>query len=91
VSPALRRTLGLWHVTVSGVGVILGAGVYALVAPAALRAGSALWLAFLIAALAAGFTAYAYARLGRMRPKDSPEFQYTTLAFGPRIGFVAGG
>jgi len=90
VSPALRRTLGLWHVTVSGVGVILGAGVYALVAPAALRAGSALWLAFLIAALAAGFTAYAYARLGRMRPKDSPEFQYTTLAFGPRIGFVAG-
>ena len=90
MSPGLRRTLGLWHVTFSGVGVILGAGVYALIAPAALRAGSALWLAFLIAALAAGFTAYAYARLGRMRPKDSPEFQYTALAFGPRVGFVAG-
>jgi hypothetical protein len=29
-TPALRRTLGLWQVTVSGVGVILGAGVYAL-------------------------------------------------------------
>ena len=25
-----------------------------------------------------------------MRPKDSPEFQYTALAFGPRVGFVAG-
>ncbi|HEU4367752.1 MAG TPA: APC family permease [Methylomirabilota bacterium] len=87
---ALRRTLGLWQVTVSGVGVILGAGVYALVGPAAARAGGALWLAFVIAALAAGLTAYSYGRLAQRRPKDSPEFQYTTLAFGPRVGFVAG-
>ena len=86
----LRRTLGLWQVTVSGVGVILGAGVYALVGPASARAGGALWLSFLIAALTAGLTAYSYARLARRRPKDSPEFQYTALAFGPRVGFVAG-
>lgn len=86
----LRRTLGLWQVTVSGVGVILGAGVYALVGPASARAGSALWLSFLIAALAAGLTAYSYGRLAQRRPKDSPEFQYTALAFGPRVGFVAG-
>jgi APA family basic amino acid/polyamine antiporter len=89
-APALRRTLGLWPVTFSGVGVILGAGVYALVGPAAARAGSALWLAFVLAALAAGLTAYSYGRLAQRRPKDSPEFQYTALAFGPRIGFVAG-
>jgi APA family basic amino acid/polyamine antiporter len=74
----------------SGIGVILGAGVYALIGPAAGRAGNALWLAFLLAGVAAGLTAYSYARLGTMRPKDSPEFQYTTLAFGPRVGFVAG-
>lgn len=86
----LRRTLGLWQVTVSGVGVILGAGVYALVGPASARAGGALWLSFLVAALTAGLTAYSYARLARRRPKDSPEFQYTALAFGPRVGFVAG-
>ncbi len=90
MTPALRRTLGLWQVTVSGVGVILGAGVYALIGPAAARAGSALWLAFLVAALAAGLTAYSYGRLAQQRPKDSPEFQYTSLAFGPRVGFVAG-
>ena len=74
----------------SGIGVILGAGVYALIAPAAGLAGNALWLAFLLAGVAAGLTAYSYARLGTMQPKDSPEFQYTTLAFGPRIGFLAG-
>ena len=87
---SLRRTLGLWQVSVSGIGIILGAGVYALVGPAAGLAGNALWLAFLLAAIAAGLTAYSYARLGAIRPKASPEFQYTALAFGPRIGFVAG-
>lgn len=89
-APTLRRSLGLWQVSASGIGVILGAGVYALVGPAAAQAGNALWLAFLLAGVAAGLTAYSYARLGTMRPKDSPEFQYTSLAFGPRIGFVAG-
>jgi APA family basic amino acid/polyamine antiporter len=87
---SLRRTLGLWQVSISGIGIILGAGVYALVGPAAGLAGNALWAAFLLAAVAAGLTAYSYARLGAMRPKASPEFQYTALAFGPRIGFVAG-
>jgi APA family basic amino acid/polyamine antiporter len=43
-----------------------------------------------IAALAAGLTAYSYARLAQRRPRNSPEFQYTTLAFGPRVGFMAG-
>jgi APA family basic amino acid/polyamine antiporter len=77
-------------VAVAGIGVILGAGVYALIGPAAGLAGNALWLAFLLAGVAAGLTAYSYARLGTMRPKDSPEFQYTALAFGPRVGFLAG-
>lgn len=86
----LRRTLGLWQVSLAGIGVILGAGVYALIAPAAGHAGDALWLAFLLAGATAGLTAYAYARLGSMQPKASAEFQYTSLAFGPRIGFFAG-
>ncbi len=89
-APALRRSLGLWRAALSGVGVILGAGVYALIAPAAGRAGGALWIAFLVAGVAAALTAYSYARLGRLRPRNSPEFQYTALAFGPRAGFVAG-
>jgi APA family basic amino acid/polyamine antiporter len=87
---ALRRVLGLWQVVFAGVGVILGAGVYALIGPAAAHAGPALWLAFVVAGVAAALTGYSYARLGAMRPKTSPEFQYTALAFGPEVGFVAG-
>jgi basic amino acid/polyamine antiporter, APA family len=86
----LRRTLSLWQVSVTGIGVILGAGVYALIGPAAARAGHGLWLSFVLAGAAAALTAYSYARLGAMRPKASPEFQYTSLAFGPDVGFVAG-
>ena len=63
---------------------------YALIGPAAGLAGNAVWLAFLVTGVVGGLTAYSYARIGSMRPKDSPEFQYTALAFGPRIGFVAG-
>src|SRR4029434_1968627 len=86
----LRRELGLWQVSLTGIGVILGAGVYALVGPAAALAGNALWLALLLAGITAGLTAYAYAQLGRLAPRNSPEFQYTALAFGPTTGFVAG-
>jgi APA family basic amino acid/polyamine antiporter len=86
----LRRTLSLWQVSLTGIGVILGAGVYALIGPAAALAGRGLWLSFLLAGLAAALTAYSYGRLGAMRPKASPEFQYTALAFGPEVGFVAG-
>jgi len=88
--PTLRRTLNVWQVSIAGVGVILGAGVYALIGPAAAHAGNALWLAFVVSGIAAGLTAFSYARLGARQPRNSPEFQYTALAFGPRVGFVAG-
>jgi APA family basic amino acid/polyamine antiporter len=87
---SLRRALGLWEVSLSGIGVILGAGVYALIGPAALEAGNALWATFFVAGITAGLTAYTYIRLAPLRPKNAPEYQYTSLAFGPTAGFVAG-
>lgn len=86
----LRRSLGVFEATVSGVGIILGAGIYALIGPASALAGNALWLAFVLAGAAAAVTAHAYARLGPVRARNAPEFQYTGLAFGPRTAFVAG-
>ena len=40
---ALKRTLGLFQVTVAGVGIILGAGIYALIGIASRDAGNAVW------------------------------------------------
>jgi basic amino acid/polyamine antiporter, APA family len=86
----LHRTLSLWQVALAGTGTVLGAGIYALIGPAAGRAGGALWMGFLLAGIAAGATAYVYVRFSHMSPRNSPEFQYTALAFGPHAGFVAG-
>jgi len=85
----LRRSLGVVEATLSGVGIILGAGVYTLIGPASALAGNALWLAFVLAGLVALLSAYAYARLGPVRARNAPEFQYAGMAFGTRIGFVA--
>lgn len=86
----LRRDLGLFQATVAGVGIILGAGIYALIGVAAATAGNAVWLSFVAAALVAAFTGLSYAELSSMFPKDSSEFLYAEKAFGERIGFIAG-
>jgi APA family basic amino acid/polyamine antiporter len=88
--PQLKRRLGLWVTTLTGVGVILGSGIYVLVGVAAGEAGNAVWLSFLIAAAVAGFTGLSYARLSRLRPKDAPEFQFVGMAFRPSLAFLAG-
>ena len=86
----LRRDLGLFQATVAGVGIILGAGIYALIGVAAGTAGNAVWLSFVIAALVAAFTGLSYAELSSMFPNDSSEFLYAEKAFGERIGFITG-
>jgi APA family basic amino acid/polyamine antiporter len=49
----LHRRLGLPVSTLTGIGVILGTGIYVLVGVAAKQAGDAVWLSFLIAAIVA--------------------------------------
>jgi APA family basic amino acid/polyamine antiporter len=88
--PQLKRRLGLWVTVITGVGVILGSGIYVLVGVAAGEAGNAVWLSFLIAAAVAGLTGLSYARLSRLKPKDAPEFQFVGMAFRPWLAFLAG-
>jgi len=88
--PQLKRRLGLWVTTLTGVGVILGSGIYVLVGVAAGEAGNAVWLSFLVAAAVAGLTGLSYARLSKIRAKDAPEFQFVGMAFKPSLAFLAG-
>lgn len=85
----LKREIGLFEATLYGIGVILGAGIYALIGVGAGIAGNALWIAFAIAALIAGFTALSYAELASMFPRAAAEYVYTKKAFGrPTLSFV---
>lgn len=86
----LMRTLSLPEVVLSGIGVILGAGIYALIGEAAATAGDALWLSFVFSALIASFTGLSYMELSSMFPRASAEYEYTKHSFGSNLAFMTG-
>ncbi len=87
---ALKRELGLIEITLSGIGIILGAGIYALIGKAAGLAGNSIWLSFALSALIAVFTGLSYAELSSIFPKASAEYEYIINAFGKRLAFIVG-
>ena len=87
---ALKRELGITEVTLSGVGIILGAGIYALIGKATAFAGNSVWLSFALASLIAVFTGLSYAELSSMFPRASAEYEYTSNAFGKKLAFIIG-
>ena len=86
----LERSLGLWQLTASGVGIVIGAGIYVLVGEAARAAGAGVWLSFAVAAVLAGLTALTYCELAGMFPSAGVEYEWTSRAFNPFVGFLAG-
>lgn len=86
----LKRELGLFQVTLAGVGIIVGAGIYALIGVAASNSGNATWLAFLISALIALFTGLSYAELSAMFKSDAGEYDYLKTAFNKKVAFFVG-
>lgn len=86
----LKRELGLLEVTLSGVGIILGAGIYVLIGRAAGLAGNSVWISFGFSAIIALFTGLSYAELSSMYPRASAEYEYTANAFGRRLAFIIG-
>ncbi|MEX0800145.1 MAG: APC family permease [Dehalococcoidia bacterium] len=86
----LRRSLGLVETTIGGVGIILGAGIYALVGEAAGEAGNALWISLLMASAMAAVIGLAYAELASAIPKAGADYEYTRQALGQRAAFVVG-
>jgi APA family basic amino acid/polyamine antiporter len=78
----LKRSLSLTLVSFYGIGTILGAGIYVLVGKVAGEAGMATPLAFLLASLLAGFSAFSYAELSSRYPRSAGEAVYLQQAFG---------
>jgi APA family basic amino acid/polyamine antiporter len=87
---SLKRELGLLEVTLSGVGIILGAGIYVLIGQAAALAGNSIWISFVLAALIAVFTGLSYAELSSLFPTAGAEYDYIARAFYPRLAFIIG-
>ena len=77
----LKKEIGLFQAVLYGVGIILGAGIYALIGIGAGIAGNALWISFLVGAFIAAFTGFSYAELSSMYPQEAAEFVYVNHAF----------
>jgi len=91
LAPAqLRRVLGLPEVTASGIGIIIGAGIYVLLGAATAAAGATVWLAFLLAATLALLTGLSYAELSSMFPRAGGEFEYARQVFPTAVAFLVG-
>lgn len=87
----LKKELGLRDTTLYGIGIILGAGIYALLGSGAAITGNSIWISFLLAAFIAVLTGLSYAELSSMYPKEAAEYNYTKNAFRRRrLSFIIG-
>jgi APA family basic amino acid/polyamine antiporter len=76
--------------TVIGLGSMIGAGVFAVFAPAAAAAGAALLIGLAVAAVVAYCNATASAQLAATYPTSGGTYAYGRAQLGPWWGFVAG-
>ena len=92
----LARKLGTFDAIVIGLGSMIGAGVFAVIAPAAQAAGTGLLLGLVIAAIVAYCNALSSAQLAALYPESGGAYVYgrkrlsNLWAFLAGWGFVAG-
>lgn len=87
---SLSRELGLFSVTMIGVGAMIGAGIFVLTGIASGVAGPAILLAFLLNGVVALFTASAYAELGGSIPEAGGGYLWVKTSLPQPSGFLSG-
>ncbi len=92
----LKRVLGPVHLTLLGVGAIVGAGIFSTVGTAAagdsahVGAGPALVLSFVLVAIACGFAALCYAEFAAMVPVSGSAYTYAYATLGQLMAWIIG-
>jgi basic amino acid/polyamine antiporter, APA family len=86
----LRPQLGMFDAVATGLAAILGAGIFAVIAPAAGIAGSALLVSLVIAAFVAFCNALSSAQLAAVFPRSGGTYEFGRHMLGPWWGYLAG-
>src|ERR1700712_2365480 len=86
----LERRLGLVDAVTIGLGSMVGAGIFVVLAPAAAAAGSGLLVGLAIAAVVAYCNATSSARLAALYPQSGGTYVYGRERLGPFWGYLAG-
>ncbi|PWK73166.1 APA family basic amino acid/polyamine antiporter [Streptomyces sp. CG 926] len=86
----MKRTLGVSDAVVVGLGAMVGAGIFAALAPAAGAAGGGLLAALGVAGVVAYCNAHSSARLAARYPASGGTYVYGRERLGPFWGYLAG-
>jgi len=91
VIPSLKRTLGPWHLTMLGIGVVIGAGLFSLTGKvAADNAGSAVVFSYVISGLACAFAGLCYAEFASSVPVAGSAYSYSYATMGELLAWIIG-
>jgi basic amino acid/polyamine antiporter, APA family len=87
----LRRALNATHLTLLGIGGIIGTGIFVLTGTAAANhAGPALPLSFIVAGLGCTFAGLCYAEFSAMIPVSGSAYSYSYATLGEGIAWFIG-
>jgi amino acid transporter len=89
-APALRRTLGLWQLVITGIILIQPTAPMPLYGVVAQQARGHVVTAILMAMVAMLFTAISYGRMARVYPSAGSAYTYVGAEVHPAFGFAAG-
>ncbi len=91
VTAELSRDLSLFHLTMMGLGMMIGAGVFLGIGNAIRIAGpGGVLLTFALNTLLALFTAMSYAELSSAIPRAGGAYNFARIGFGGGTSFLAG-
>ena len=90
-SSQLKRTLGPWNLVFLGIGCIIGAGIFVRTGnAAALHAGPAVLISYLIAGAICAFAGLCYAELSSTLPVSGSAYTYSYATIGEFAAWVMG-
>jgi len=87
----LKRSLGPWNLVFLGIGCIIGAGIFVRTGnAAALHAGPAVLLSFVIAGIVCAFAGLCYAELSSTLPVSGSAYTYSYTTIGEFAAWIMG-
>ena len=87
---SLRRSMGVWQLTMISIGATLGTGIFVVLGEAVPDAGPAVIVSFVIAGITALFSALSYAELAGTIPVSGSSYSYAYATLGELIAWVCG-
>ncbi len=87
-SGGLKRTMGLFQLTMFGVGATVGTGIFIVLTQAVPIAGPAVIFSFVIAGVVAGLTAVCYAELASAVPVSGSSYSYAYATLGEVVAMI---